>query len=62
MTDVYLFIYTYVKDYCITGRANVISVPLAFAEFPSKIKWNFWVSAVSMHDTGTVLKNSLYFR
>ena len=30
-----------VKDYCITGRANLISVQLAFAKFLSKIKVNF---------------------
>ena len=37
-----------VKDYCITGRGNVIYVQLAFAKFLSKIRGNFWGSAVSM--------------
>ena len=42
------WIFVKTKDYCITGRANVISVQLAFAKFLSKIKGNLRVSAVSM--------------
>ena len=59
--NIYIYINQYTRTTISQDVQTRFSVSWAFAKFLSKIKGNFWRECC-IHDTGTVLKNSFYFR